>query len=200
MGIKINELLTRNQINEELRKIPGTKDYITPTGKIYLEYKEGLFFKRKNTINKNNGYTYSKLTTEDGKGVQRRVHRLVAMAYIPNDNNYPIVMHINNDKSCTDVRFLKWGTMSENTRDAYKDGLAKNKSGFDDNQSVPIAMFDLNGKFISVFGSIGLASKETGVTKTGILYQCNHKTKSIKSRCHYYFRFYNECLEKGFIL
>lgn len=43
-----------------------------------------------------------------------RVHRLVAIAFIPNPNNYPVVMHLDNDPSNNRVENLKWGTYKDN--------------------------------------------------------------------------------------
>ena len=59
-----------------------------------------------------------------GKAVN--VHRLVAMAFLPNPNNFPIVMHKDNDTSNNCVDNLMWGTTSMNTKQAYDDGLIKN--------------------------------------------------------------------------
>lgn len=52
-----------------------------------------------------------------------RVHRLVAQAFIPNPNNLPIVMHLDNNKSNNHFSNLKWGTISENTKQAFDDKL-----------------------------------------------------------------------------
>jgi hypothetical protein len=109
---------------------------------------------------------------------------LVAEVYIPNPMNLPIVMHLDNNKRNNHYSNLKWGTVSENTRQAYKDGLAKNDLGWDDSQSIPVCQFDLQGNLIKKYGSVSECSRETGITKTGILYQCNHNIKS-KPRCRY---------------
>lgn len=50
------------------------------------------------------------------------VHRLIAMAFLPNPNNLPVVMHLDNDKTNNKVSNLKWGTHSENTKQAYNEG------------------------------------------------------------------------------
>lgn len=71
---------------------------------------------------KNNGYVYVDLY-KNGKGKWYRVHRIVAETFIPNPNNFPAVMHLDNDKSNNSVGNLKWGTVSENTQQAYDDGL-----------------------------------------------------------------------------
>ena len=58
---------------------------------------------------------------KNGGGKWFRVHRLVAEAFIPNPNNYPIVLHLDNNKSNNHYNNLKWGTVSENTQQAYDD-------------------------------------------------------------------------------
>lgn len=45
------------------------------------------------------------------------IHRLVAMAFIPNPYNYPIVRHLNDDPTDNRVENLAWGTMADNHQD-----------------------------------------------------------------------------------
>jgi len=59
-------------------------------------------------------------------GKRITLHRLVAIAHLPNPNNYPIVMHIDNDTTNNEVDNLMWGTISMNTKQAFDDGLVKN--------------------------------------------------------------------------
>jgi len=42
------------------------------------------------------------------------VHRLVAMAYLDNSNDYPVVNHISGDPSDNRVENLEWCTYSHN--------------------------------------------------------------------------------------
>lgn len=56
-----------------------------------------------------------------------KVSRLVAMVYIQNPNNYPIVMHLDDDKTNNKVENLQWGTYIMNTRDAISKGRLKLK-------------------------------------------------------------------------
>ena len=54
------------------------------------------------------------------------IHRLVAMAFIPNPNNYPFVLHNDNNKLNCHVSNLRWGTASQNVQQAHDDGISKN--------------------------------------------------------------------------
>lgn len=60
-----------------------------------------------------NGYAHVKLT-KDGKRYEPSVHRLVAIAFIPNPNELPQVNHIDGDKANNTVQNLEWCTGSEN--------------------------------------------------------------------------------------
>lgn len=50
------------------------------------------------------------------------VHRLVASVFIPNPNNYPVVMHLDNNRQNSNVNNLKWGTYLENNKQAIDEG------------------------------------------------------------------------------
>ena len=58
-----------------------------------------------------------------------RVHRVVAMAWVPNSENKPFVNHINGDKTDTRAENLEWRTNSENQLHAYRTGLEKPMRG-----------------------------------------------------------------------
>ena len=68
------------------------------------------------------GYKYVGLC-KDGVVTKFSVHRLVAMHFIPNPYNYPIVMHKDNVKLNTHYSNLEWGTTSMNAIQAVHDGL-----------------------------------------------------------------------------
>ena len=50
------------------------------------------------------------------------IHRLVGKAFIPNPENYPLVMHSDNNPLNNNVSNLKWGTHSDNNKHAYLSG------------------------------------------------------------------------------
>lgn len=59
------------------------------------------------------GYYYVALF-KDGKRYNKQVHRLVAEAFLFNDNNYPIVNHKNEIKTSNEYNNLEWCTYSYN--------------------------------------------------------------------------------------
>lgn len=56
------------------------------------------------------------------------IGRLVAEAFIPNENNYPIVRHINDIPYDNDVRNLAWGTSKDNSEDSKRNGTSDRES------------------------------------------------------------------------
>ena len=59
------------------------------------------------------GYERVKLCKE-GQHKVERIHKLVAMAFIPNPENKPCIDHINTDRSDNRVENLRWVTHKEN--------------------------------------------------------------------------------------
>ena len=53
--------------------------------------------------------------SKDGKLKYFKVHRLVAVAFLPNHDNKPEIDHINTDKTDNRVENLRWATPKENT-------------------------------------------------------------------------------------
>ena len=64
------------------------------------------------------GYYYTRL-----KKKHIAIHRLVAMAHLPNQDNKPEVNHKDGDKLNNNVENLEWVTASENSQHAYDSGL-----------------------------------------------------------------------------
>jgi hypothetical protein len=72
--------------------------------------------------NSRTGYVSVKLKSINPK-TRYSVHRIVAMAFIPNPLNKPTVNHINGDKTDNRVENLEWATYSENNKHLYQAGL-----------------------------------------------------------------------------
>lgn len=77
---------------------------------------------------KTHGYSYCNFKTEK-KYFARRIHRLVAIAFIPNTENKPCVNHKNGIKDDNCVENLEWVTNSENDIHAFDSGLREPMKG-----------------------------------------------------------------------
>lgn len=62
---------------------------------------------------------------KDGKGTNHKISRLVALAFILNIDNKPVVNHVDGCKTNDAIDNLEWATLKENTEHAYKTGLKK---------------------------------------------------------------------------
>ena len=71
----------------------------------------------------NSGYLRTALEIPNGSGKRKNesIHRLVAQTFIPNPDNLPVVMHLDNDPLNNHVSNLKWGTQSDNIKQAFED-------------------------------------------------------------------------------
>lgn len=65
-------------------------------------------------INKRNGYVYVMFRCDNGKYVNKRMHRLVAEAFLPNPNNLPMVNHKDFNRANNRVDNLEWVNGSQN--------------------------------------------------------------------------------------
>jgi len=71
------------------------------------------------------GYLRLKLV-KDGVRKNKKIHRLVAEAFIPNSEAKQCINHIDGNKMNNSVENLEWVSYSENMVHAYSNGLAKN--------------------------------------------------------------------------
>ena len=105
-----------------MKYIKGLENYgICKNGMIYSHLSKRFLKQHKHSL----GYFKVNLFI-NGKEKTFLVHRLVALAYIPNPLNKSQVNHINGDKSCNMYHNLEWVTPKENVRHAWDNGLNKN--------------------------------------------------------------------------
>src|SRR5690606_36082663 len=63
----------------------------------------------------------------NGKQITHLVHRLIALAFIPNPECYQYINHKDGNKSNNDIDNLEWCTHQENMQHAYDIGLNKSE-------------------------------------------------------------------------
>ena len=130
---------------------------------------------------KKNGYIYVDLYI-NGVCKWYRVHRLVAETFIPNPQNLPDVMHLDNIKSNNCVSNLKWGTISENTLQAYNDNLIDSCDDFilyNDNNQI------LCHGYKEILSLIGYKNKNTiwsAIKNSSVIRFGNYKGYKIKKK------------------
>lgn len=132
------------------------------------------------------GYPCVTIKYRDGSQKVMPVHRLVAMAYIPNPYNKPQVNHIDGNKKNNNYRNLEWCTPSENLKHAFRLGLNKGstpwrgKYGKEHFASIPVIMCDLDGNEICEFESMSLAAVAMGrPNSSGHISQCVHGERNV---------------------
>jgi len=93
----------------------------------YKINESGVVINKKNhamrTAVSHKGYLRTALQDREGNRYNKSIHRLVAETFIPNPDNLPIVMHLDNDKLNNHVSNLKWGTQEDNMKQIYDDGI-----------------------------------------------------------------------------
>lgn len=94
------------------------------------------------------GYPTVKL---DGK--LYKIHVLVALAFIPNPNNHPIVNHKDGNKENYNITNLEWTTYSYNNKHAMETGLRRKRV-----KGVEIDLLDEEYNIIQTFENIKLAA------------------------------------------
>ncbi|MGQ7392163.1 NUMOD4 domain-containing protein [Streptococcus suis] len=100
------------------------------------------------------------------------VHRVVAKAFIPkeNDTDNLVVNHKDGNKINNCIENLEWVTQSQNVKHAYETGLSS--------KTVKIIQKDLNGKILRTFKSLREAERITGCYSSRISEAINGKTKT----------------------
>ena len=104
-------------------------------------------------------------------------HRLLAIKYIPNPNNYPVINHIDGNKLNNSIDNLEWCTYSHNTKEAVRLGLINNSN----NHGVYKKVIQINKdtkEIIKIYNSIIEASRELKIDSSSISKCCRGKRKT----------------------
>lgn len=162
-------------------------DRVVERGKGFTRRKSKIL-----TTRKIGGYICVGLTKK-GIQKQKRVHRLIAQAFIPNPENKPCIDHINTIKTDNRIENLKWVTYKENaqnpitaarcrsntyTKEVIKKALETKKRNQKKRAPKTVYQFDKKGNFIAEYYSGAEASRITGIDHGGIIDACNGKAKT----------------------
>lgn len=171
--------------NEIWKSIPNCADYeVSNFGRVRTKDRmvfngKGYFLKKsiicKQSISKKG---YMVLTKRKGLPTQC-VHRLVALAFIPNPDNKPQVNHIDGNKMNNNVNNLEWCTNTENQIHAVACKLndhSKYESG-----KVKRGVYKINpltSEIVSKYNSISEAALKNGIkTPSNICRAIKNNTK-----------------------
>jgi hypothetical protein len=84
--------------------------------------------------------------SKGGKTKTVLLHRLIAIHFVPNPDNLPVVNHKNGIKTDNRIENLEWVTRSQNTKHAYVNNLG----GFKDFVNAGIKAMNENTQYVSV--------------------------------------------------
>lgn len=142
---------------------------VNSDGKTY-HYKEHIMKQSVGKSRNNNGYNIVNLRQYGKQNIQL-VHRLVAIAFISNDNNYPCVNHIDGNKQNNNVNNLEWCSYADNNVHALNNNLRKPRGN-------KIVQKDLDGNIIRVFKSTCEASRITNISRGSISHCLNGRNNT----------------------
>ena len=128
--------------------------------------------------NVRNGYMQVTLCVINGVRKRIYIHRAVAEAFIPNQDNKPCVDHINTIREDNRAKNLRWVTVKENHENEltkYKHNKACKKSNSNKGRAV---LQMIKGKIVREYKSMREAEMITKIHKYSISCCCSGKRKT----------------------
>ena len=130
---------------------------------------------------KNKGYFKVRLF-KNGIVKSYFVHRLVAEAFIPNQNNYPIINHKDENPSNNSVSNLEWCTYSYNINYGTRNEKCSLKRLNEPTISKPIKCLDLKTNEETIYPSINEVSRQMKIRASSIHNSIYKYIKPYKNR------------------
>lgn len=112
----------------------------------------------------------------DGKPKSFFIHRVVAMAFIPNPNGLPEVNHIDEDKKNNNAANLEWCTHLENSRHGTRGARIGETHKRLNIKGKPVAQYTTDGELIKAYPSGSEAARQTGFSQ-GNIWSAVHSKK-----------------------
>lgn len=164
-------------MSEVWKAVPGYEGYyeVSDQGRVrsvkrVVEFKDGRVAHYRSRVlspalSKNYCY-YMVMLNRNNVGKKIAIHRLVALAFVPNPNGYNVINHKDENPLNNKAENLEWCTFQYNIaygtkfERGYKNGAGSRHKG--------IAKYDANGNKLCEWESIRKASVAEGVSTTTI--------------------------------
>lgn len=157
-------------MKETWKTVKGFSDYeVSNLGRVrsFKLKKNGSLLKPRK-VNMKKPYYMVNLLNDIGKYQLVRVHRLIALAFVPKREGMNIVNHIDGNKLNNVATNLEWTNHKGNNKHAYESGLRKGpKKKFRKVAKV------INNQVIEIYPSIAEASRKNNISDTSIRRGCN---------------------------
>lgn len=136
----------------ELKQIPCCNG-------IYFADEAGNVYDKNKKLKKTHSDKYGYIITSIDKKAQK-VHRLIAMTFIPNPKNLPVVNHKNGNKKDNRVENLEWATIQENVKKAHSETGTRVAGVNTGEKATPVLAIQKETGEKFVFKSIASAARE----------------------------------------
>lgn len=168
-------------MSEEWRAVPGCEGLYEVSNCGRCRSMDGEVVTKRGIKKKKKGVLLKVVLNKKGYSVvslprlhKQYVHRLVAMAFIPNPNALPMVNHKDEDKANNRVENLEWCDNKYNLNYGTTKGRMRKHCSI----RRSVEQINYNGEVVQVFLSLSDAAKAVGVCYQNITYCCKnyHRT------------------------